>query len=163
MKKMMMSLGTASMLLLAAAVSASAQSEISPDHFADNSSVNFTQRASLPPASGRQARIAAEEAQLKAYEAQISEKERQVDADYEAATSNYSGDEAGQMIAYSEHQKECEHMKLALAPKINEARATLARLEKSADAPAKPAARVASRTRGNAKHTTVLMASARAH
>lgn len=162
MKKMMMNLGTASILLLAAAISASAQSEISPDHFPDPS-VNITPQASLPPASGRQAQIAAEEAQLKGYEAQIREKERQVEADYQAATLNYSGDEAGQLIAYSEHQKECEHLKLALAPKINEARATLASLEKSAGAPAKPAARVGSSTRGSAKHTMVLVASARAH
>lgn len=130
MKHTMMKLATAATLLLAAALPAGAQSEISPDHFAENSSINAPAQASVQPSDSVKAQMAAEQARLDGYEAQISEKERQVEKDYQAAISTYPGDEAGQMIAYNVHQKECDQLKETLAANIREARENLARLEK---------------------------------
>ncbi len=126
---MMMKLATASTLLLAAALPAGAQSEISPDHFAENSSINAPVQAGLQPPDAVKAQMAAEQARLNGYESQISEKEQQAQADYQAAISTYPGDEAGQMIAYNLHQRECEQLKQALAANIREARENLARLD----------------------------------
>jgi len=139
MKNMIQKFATVSLMLLAAVLTAGAQSEVSPDHFSDQPSAATAQANTTHPSEAVKAQIAAEEARLKGYEAQISEKESQVESDWQAATSTAPGDEAGQMIAYTIHQKECEQLKAALAPQINEARATLANLKNGSTTMAKAA------------------------
>jgi len=129
MKNTIQKFATVSLMLLAAVLTAGAQSEVSPDHFDDQPSPAAAQANTTQPSEAVKTQIAAEEARLNGYETQIAEKEGQVKSDWEAATTTAPGDEAGQMIAYTIHEKECEQLKLALAPKINEARAMLASLK----------------------------------
>jgi flagellar biosynthesis/type III secretory pathway protein FliH len=126
MKNNAQKFATVTLLLMAAALPAGAQSEISPDHFDDAPGTTVSVQASAQNDAMTQ-QMASEEAKLRGYEAQISEKERQVADDLKAAGS-FPGDEAGQMIAYSVHQKECDQLKQALAQKIQETRETLASL-----------------------------------
>ena len=128
MKNTTQKFATVSLLMLAAALPAAAQSEISPDHFDDAPGTTMSVQATAQPAEPMATQIAAEEAKLTSYEAQISEKERQMQDDLNA-TSMFPGDEAGQMIAYSAHEKECNQLRASLAPKIQEAREALARLK----------------------------------
>ncbi len=163
MKNTMMKLATASTLLLAAALPAGAQSEISPDHFAENSSINAPVQATAQPPAEVKAQMAAEQARLDGYQAQISEMESQVEEDYQAAVSGVPGDEAGQMIAYNAHRNECEELKQALAANIREARENLARLEKGITtvAAAAPAARHSKPRSGKAEPMLVATAHTR--
>ena len=128
MKNLTQKFATVSLMLLAAVLTAGAQSEVSPDHFDDQPSAAAAQASTTQPSEAVKAQIATEEARLNGYEAQINEKERQVKSDWEAATTTAPGDEAGQMIAYTIHEKECEQLKADLAPQIREARETLASL-----------------------------------
>jgi septal ring factor EnvC (AmiA/AmiB activator) len=139
MKNVTQKFATVSLLLMAAALPAGAQSEISPDHFDDAPGTTMSAQASAQPTDAMSQQIAAQQARVKDYEAQIRAKERQLEEDMQA-TSSFPGDEGGQMIAYSIHQKECDQLKQELAAKIQEAREALARLGNSntAVASAKP-------------------------
>ena len=128
MKNLTQKFATVSLMLLAAALTSGAQSEVSPDHFDDQPSAAAAQANTTQSSEAVKAQIATEEARLNGYEAQITEKESQVKSDWEAATTTAPGDEAGQMIAYTVHEKECEQLKAALAPQIKEAREMLASL-----------------------------------
>lgn len=151
MKNTTRKFATVSLLMLAAALPAAAQSEISPDHFEDAPGTTMSASASAQAADAMTTQIAAEEAKLKGYEAQVSEKERQMQDDLNAA-SMFPGDEAGQMIAYSAHEKECDQLRASLAPKMQEARAAIARLKGENTVAAK---------RSTDKREPVLMARAR--
>ena len=128
MKNTTKKFATVSLLMLAAALPAAAQSEISPDHFDDAPGTTMSASAAALPSDGMTAQIAAEEAKLKGYETQITEKERQMQDDLNAANL-FPGDEAGQMIAYSAHEKECNQLRASLAPKMQETREAIARLK----------------------------------
>jgi hypothetical protein len=156
MKSITQKFATVSLLLMAAALPAGAQSEISPDHFDDAPGTTMSAQVSAQPTDAMSQQIAAQQARLKDYEAQISAKERQVEEDMQA-TSSFPGDEAGQMIAYSVHQKECDQLKQALAPKLQEAREALARLRNSNT----PVASAEPPRQGRGKREPMLMA--RAH
>jgi hypothetical protein len=124
-------LATLSLLILSAALPAAAQFEISPDHFDGPAQVSTS--ASAQNVDSASAQIAEQEALLRDCKAQISAKQSQVDADWRAAISTWPGDEAGQMIAFTIHQKELEQLKASLAPRIKDAMDTLAKLEKDSN------------------------------
>lgn len=112
-----------SLLLLAACLTAVAQSEIDPDHFPDEPSpvaVAPRQEAQLRPVQTR----------LEDYENLLRAKLEQVEnARQQAISAGIGGDGAGPFIdEYRQQQMELEALQAALTPKIDEARAIVAGL-----------------------------------
>lgn len=112
-----------SLLLLAACLTAVAQSEIAPDHFPDQDSPAVSaprQEAQLKPVQTR----------LEDYENLLRAKQEKVEnARQEAISAGIQGDGAEPFIeAYQQQQMELETLQAALTPKIDEARATIAGL-----------------------------------
>lgn len=115
-----------SLLLLAACLTAVAQSEINPDHFPDEASpVALTprQEAQLRPVQTR----------LEEYENLLRAKLEQVEnARQEAISAGIVGDGAESFIDfYQQEQMELEALQAALTPKIDEARKVIAGLTNS--------------------------------
>jgi uncharacterized protein YukE len=120
-----------SLLLLAACLTAVAQSEIAPDHFPDEA-------ATVASAPRQQAQVRPVQTRLEDYEKLLQAKRQQVEnARQEAVSAGIQGDGAEPFIeAYQQKQMELEALQAALTPKIDEARATIASLN-SADSPAR--------------------------
>lgn len=110
-----------SLLLLAACLTAVAQSEIAPDHFPDEAS-------SVALAPRQEAQIRPAQTRLEDYANLMRAKQEQVEnARQEAITAGIQGDGAGSFIeAYQQQQMELEALQAALTPKIDEARAVIA-------------------------------------
>jgi Skp family chaperone for outer membrane proteins len=117
------------LLLLAACLTAVAQSEISPDHFPDQA----TPVASAPR---QEAQLRPLQTRLEDYQQQLREKSEMVEnARQEAISAGIVGDGAGPLIdAYRELQMELEALQAALTPKIEKARKLIAGLT-NADSP----------------------------
>lgn len=116
-----------SLLLLAACLTAVAQSEIDPDHFPDEPSpvaLAPRQEAQLRPVQTR----------LEDYENRLRAKREQVeDARQEAISAGVQGDGAGSFIdEYRQQQMELEALQAALTPKIDETRKIIAGLTHAA-------------------------------
>ena len=112
-----------SMMLLAACVAAVAQSEIAPDHFAD-------QAATVASTPRQEAQVRPLQSRLEDYENLLRAKAEQVEnARQEAVSAGIQGDGAASFIAfYQQQQMELEALQAALTPKIDQARATIAGL-----------------------------------
>jgi hypothetical protein len=114
-----------SLLLLAACVTAVAQSEIAPDHFPD-------QAAPVAFAPRQEAQVRPLQTRLEDYQQQLRVKSEMVEnARQEAISAGIVGDGAGPFIeAYREQQVELEALEAALTPKIEQARKLIADLNR---------------------------------
>ena len=112
-----------SLLLLAACLTAVAQSEIAPDHFPDEPSP-----VTVAPRQGAQLRPV--QTRLEDYENRLRAKLEQVEnARQDAISAGIVGDGAGPFIDFCrEQQMELEALQAALTPKIDEARKIIAGL-----------------------------------
>jgi uncharacterized protein YukE len=112
-----------SLLLLAACLTAVAQSEIAPDHFPDQASP-----AAVAPR--QEAQVRPLQTRLEDYENLLRAKQEQVEnARQDAISAGIEGDGAGSFIdAYRQQQTELEALQAALTPKIDQARAIIAGL-----------------------------------
>ena len=113
-----------SLLFLAACLPAAAQVSVNPNHRSDGSSQSS--------ASTQEPQVEALQPQLKSYEQQLQAKAEQVEnARQEAISAGIQGDGAGPFIdAYRQEQKELEVLQAALAPQIEQVRATIAALSR---------------------------------
>ena len=114
-----------SMMLLAACVAAVAQSEIAPDHFPD-------QPSPVAAAPRQEAQVRPVQTRLEDYEKLLQAKQEQVEnARQEAISAGIQGDDAAPFIDfYQQQQMELEVLQAALTPKIDQARATIAGLNR---------------------------------
>jgi hypothetical protein len=112
-----------SLLLLAACITAVAQSEITPDHFPD-------QTAPVAFAPRQEAQVRPLQSRLEEYEGLLRTKMEQVEnARQEAISAGIQGDGAGPFIDfYRQQQTELEALQAALTPKIDQARKLIAGL-----------------------------------
>jgi hypothetical protein len=115
----------AAMMVLCFVAPATAQFEVSPDHF-DGTPTRVTtqagpQQLELRPQISEQKRI------LDSYYSQIKIKSQEVEAIWQDLIAH--GTEAGQDLALEARQKDLERLRTALASQITTAQATLAYLE----------------------------------
>ena len=158
MKKM----ATVYLLLLAAALPASAQFEVSPDHYLDEQE---PVRASIPAGDRLRQEIAEQQAAIRASKATLAERRENLDLLLqEAMTAGMQADGgAGQVEAYLAAEHNFQVISTTLAARIKSDETRLASLQNelaALRAPQKPGpATVASRTRHGRTKGEVLLAS----
>jgi chromosome segregation ATPase len=154
-------MASVSVLMLAAALTASAQFEVAPDHFVDD---NVSVAASTPAADRLQQEIAEQQAALQASKAMLQTGEEKVEQlRQEAISAGIQGDGAGpQISAYREEQTRFEVLRSSLASRITTAEATLVSLQDELAALGAPTSKpvvVASGNRARHPAGSVLLAS----
>ncbi len=153
-------MATVYLLMLAAALPASAQFEVAPDHYTDDREAIS---ASMPAADQLRHKIAEQQSALQASKAMLAAREQKLEElRQDAISAGIEGDGAGpQLSAYQAEQHDVEILRSAVAVRIQAAESVIASLQDelaAQSAPRTDTAGLTSRTRTSHHSGRVLLA-----